>query len=268
MFERYTERARRVIFFARYEASQFGSTAIETQHFLLGLFREDKDLMSRLRNVSLESIRRKIESLCEVREKVSTSIDLPLSNECKRILAYSNEETERLGHRWIGTEHLLLGILREENCMAARLLLENGLRLDELRKELAQNTELARRTGVPTALTSLELNCRALVFKLDKHRFTGPKERLVKAIEARSAEDYKTAQIELSLFLHDLLDVIQQHGAGNDVFSPIFDGFDWHTSVQGLRSNLPDKADWKFRFWITLLLAELLLDRHEAGGES
>jgi ATP-dependent Clp protease ATP-binding subunit ClpC len=263
MFERYTERARRVIFFSRYEASQFGSRSIETQHLLLGLIREDKNLTNRfLTNIQLEGIRPKIESLSEIREKVSTSIDLPLSNECKRILAYSNEEAERLGHRHIGTEHLLLGMLREESCVAARLLYESGLRLETLREELARNPDVAQ------TLSSMELNSRGLVSKLDKHGFTSPKERLMKATVSRSSGDFKTAQIELSLFLHDLLDVIQQHRPSSNVFSPIFEGFDWHTSIQGLRSHLPDQADWRFRFWVTVLVAELLLDRYEAGGES
>src|SRR5712691_2146191 len=141
MFERYTERARRVIFFARYEASQFGSTTIETEHLLLGLIREDKNLTNRfLRNhSSIESIRKEIEGRTTIREKVSTSIDLPLSNECKRILAYAAEEAERLNHRHIGTEHLLLGILREEKCVASEILHERGLRLNAIREELARS---------------------------------------------------------------------------------------------------------------------------------
>src|SRR5262245_66170241 len=100
MFERYTERARRVIFFARYEASQFGSMTIETEHLLLGLLREDRNLVTRfLHRVSaLDTVRALIESRLTVREKVPTSVDLPLSNECKRILAYSAEEAERLTH--------------------------------------------------------------------------------------------------------------------------------------------------------------------------
>jgi ATP-dependent Clp protease ATP-binding subunit ClpA len=140
MFERFTETARRVIFFARYEAAQFGSTIIETEHFLLGLIREDKNLTSRfLRNhSSIESIRKEIEGRTPIREKISTSIDLPLSNECKRILAYAAEEAERLKHRHIGTEHLLLGILREEKCVAAEILHERGLRLNAIREELAR----------------------------------------------------------------------------------------------------------------------------------
>src|ERR1700756_2443651 len=141
MFERYTERARRVIFFARYEASQFGSTTIETEHLLLGLIREDKNLTNRfLRNhSSIESIRKEIEGRTTIREKVSTSIDLPLTTEYKRILAYAAEEAERLNHRHIGTEHLLLGILREEKCVAAEILHERGLRLNAIREELARS---------------------------------------------------------------------------------------------------------------------------------
>src|SRR5712671_1663213 len=156
MFERYTERARRVIFFARYEASQFGSTTIETEHLLLGLIREDKNLTNRfLRNSSsIESIRKEIEGRTTIREKVSTSIDLPLSNECKRILAYAAEEAERLNHRHIGTEHLLLGILREEKCVAAEILHERGLRLNAIREELARSV-VDRQTVVKPKETPL-----------------------------------------------------------------------------------------------------------------
>ena len=143
MFERYTEKARRVIFFARYEASQFGSPYIETEHLLLGLLREDKALTNRFlrSHASVESIRKQIEQRTIVREKVSTSVDLPLSNECKRVLAYAAEEAERLSHKHIGTEHLLLGLLREEKCFAAEILTERGLRLAAIREELQRTTQ-------------------------------------------------------------------------------------------------------------------------------
>jgi ATP-dependent Clp protease ATP-binding subunit ClpC len=138
MFERYTERARRVIFFSRYESSQYGSSAIETEHLLLGILREDKALIHRfLPNISVEEMRRRIEQHITVRQKTSTSIDQPLTDECKRILAYANEEAERLAHHHIGTEHILLGILREETCLAASLLVEWGLNLVATRDELA-----------------------------------------------------------------------------------------------------------------------------------
>src|SRR5580693_7460104 len=141
MFERYTEKARRTIFFARYEASQFGSLFIESEYLLLGLLREDKELANRLlpSHATVESIRKKIESHAVPREKVSTSVDLPLSHECKRVLVYGAEESERLNHKQIDTDHLLLGLLREEECFAARLLREQGLTLDLVRGQVRQS---------------------------------------------------------------------------------------------------------------------------------
>jgi ATP-dependent Clp protease ATP-binding subunit ClpC len=98
MVERYTEEAGRSIFFARFEASQFGSPYIETEHLLLGILRDDKALTYRVlgSHAWLESIRRPIESHTLIREKVSTSVDLPLSSECVRILGYAAEEAEQL----------------------------------------------------------------------------------------------------------------------------------------------------------------------------
>ncbi|HKV26900.1 MAG TPA: ATP-dependent Clp protease ATP-binding subunit [Candidatus Acidoferrales bacterium] len=141
MFERYTEKARRVIFFARYEASQYGSPYIETEHLLLGLLREDKALANRFLRAhgTIESIRKEIESRITVRERISTSVEVPLSQECRRILNYAAEEAERLNHKHVGTEHLLLGILREEKSFGAEILQERGLRLSGVREELARS---------------------------------------------------------------------------------------------------------------------------------
>ena len=143
MFERYTEKARRVIFFARYEASQFGAHAIEPEHLLLGLMREDKTLTGRFfprAQLSIESIRKEIEGRTLLREKISTSVELPLAPETKRVLAFAHEESDRLQHRHIGTEHLLLGLLREERSMAAEILYERGLRLNSVRDEIARQS--------------------------------------------------------------------------------------------------------------------------------
>ena len=96
MFEKYTEKARRVIFFARYEASQFGSPYIETEHLLLGLIREGKGLTSRIfarSHLSLESIRKEIEGRTVFREKVSTSVEIPFSAETKRVLQVGSQTT-------------------------------------------------------------------------------------------------------------------------------------------------------------------------------
>ncbi|HXM09955.1 MAG TPA: Clp protease N-terminal domain-containing protein [Terriglobales bacterium] len=140
MFERYTEKARRVIFFARYEASQFRSPYIESEHLLLGLLRESKALSARLFTSSpgaIDRIRKQIEGHATIAEKIPTSVDLPISEECKRILLYASEEADRLTHKHIGTEHLLLGMLREQNCYAARLLNENGAALESARSQVS-----------------------------------------------------------------------------------------------------------------------------------
>ncbi len=140
MFEKYTEKARRVIFFARYEASQLGSRCIETEHILLGLLREDKALASRFfprADAAVESIRKQIEGRTMIRDKVSTSVELPLSDESKRVLTYAAEEADRLLQNYIGTEHILLGLLREDKSVAADILHDKGLRLNRVREELA-----------------------------------------------------------------------------------------------------------------------------------
>ena len=143
MFERFTEKARRVIFFARYEASQYGIMCIETEHLLLGLMREDKALVWKFlrENGGVESIRREIESQITRGERLSTAIEIPISAECNRILKKAAEEAERLGSKYVGTEHILLGILYEHDCLAARLLRERGLTLDWLREELARPSD-------------------------------------------------------------------------------------------------------------------------------
>lgn len=156
MFERYTETARRTIFFARYEASAFGSSQIGSEHLLLGVLREDKALANRFlqSHGAVESIRRKIEENSPIRAKVSTSVDLPLSHESKRALAYGAEESERLNHKLLGTEHLLLGLLREEKCFAAQLLREHGVTL-ELVREQVQPSRLASAQDRSVSITGL-----------------------------------------------------------------------------------------------------------------
>jgi ATP-dependent Clp protease ATP-binding subunit ClpC len=138
MFERFTERARQIIFCARYEASQLGSPYIETEHLLLGLFREDKALGQRFMGSpeTREAIRKEIEQHKPIGGKISSSVDLPLSIESQRVLAFAAEEAEGLSHRDVGTEHLLLGLLREKKCFAAKLLHDRGVHLEPIREEL------------------------------------------------------------------------------------------------------------------------------------
>ncbi len=138
MFERYTERARRTIFFARYEASSFGSPVIETEHLLLGMMRENKALLRSFSETPLseETIREKVMERLKKLPAFSTSVDLPLSDESKRVLGHGAEEAMRLGHQSIGPEHLLLGLVREERCYAAEMLRASGLTMKGMRERM------------------------------------------------------------------------------------------------------------------------------------
>jgi ATP-dependent Clp protease ATP-binding subunit ClpC len=145
MFERYTEKARRVIFFARYEVSELGAKSIEPEHLLLGLFREDKAFIARFlpAQVSTEMIRQQVEASLTKGEKIPTSVEIPLSRMSKRVLEYAQEESENLKHREVGTEDLLLGLLRQQSnscgikvSVAERILRENGLELAEVRERI------------------------------------------------------------------------------------------------------------------------------------
>jgi Clp amino terminal domain, pathogenicity island component/NTF2 fold immunity protein len=149
MFERYTESARRVIFFARYEVSQLGGTAIESEHLLLGLLRDGAVLDRFLRDAASNDLRDEITGRTTVKERVATSVDLPLSNESRRILGYAAEEAERLKSPQIGPEHLLLGILREEESAAAQVLSGRGLKLNVVREEVARAPMPQVSTGTP-----------------------------------------------------------------------------------------------------------------------
>jgi hypothetical protein len=156
VFERYTEKARRVVFFARYEASEFGSPYIESEHLLLGFLRESKALCAKLfseHSFTVDDIHKEIERHTTVGKKIPTSVDLPLSKECQNILRHASGEADSLGHKHIGTEHILIGILLEPDCYAARLLNQRRISLEIVRsdmkeeptKELAQ----AKSPGIP-----------------------------------------------------------------------------------------------------------------------
>src|SRR5439155_932686 len=140
MFERYTESARRSLFFARYEASQLGSISIEPEHLLLGLLRESRTI-STLMPVSLEVVRQEIEKSVVFREKLSTSVEIPFTDASKWVLQFAADEADALRHKHIGTEHLLLGLLREDHSAAAAALAAHGVRLNEVRHKVEKLPE-------------------------------------------------------------------------------------------------------------------------------
>ena len=139
MFERYTEKARRACFFARYECDQFASSHIEAEHLLLGVLKEDKDLLRRFRpsNMPTDSIRSQIQKrVAPGREKFPTSASPEFSNECKSVLDHALEEANSLGSRTIGTEHLFLAILQQKECIAGEILRDLGLNPEVIRAQV------------------------------------------------------------------------------------------------------------------------------------
>jgi ketosteroid isomerase-like protein len=140
MFERYTEKARRVVFYARYEASRYGSLRIETEHMLLGLLREDHTNINSLlpAPLSVEEVRIRVENEITIREPVSTSAEIPFTPLGKRVLNLAAREADNCGDHHIGTEHILLSLLRVEEGLAYQILRERELDLGKLEARVRQ----------------------------------------------------------------------------------------------------------------------------------
>jgi ATP-dependent Clp protease ATP-binding subunit ClpC len=149
MFEKFTEKAKRILFLARYEASQQGSKVIATEHLLLGLLKEGEETTRELfarATVSMDLLQAELERRSPGREKLSTSVEIPFGEDTKKVLEYAEEEAERLMHPQIGTEHLLLGLLRAEDTAAGRMLAERGMRLYAVREDAVG---LVKRRALP-----------------------------------------------------------------------------------------------------------------------
>ncbi len=182
MFERYIESARRTIFFARYEAAQLGSSEIVPEHILLGLFGDGltwaREVIS---SVSAQQIRDEILAYLAQHEKQSPRAELSLSQDSQNVLAAAEEEAKRLAHRRVSNHHILLGLLRIENCFAAQVLRRNGLSIDYLREQMRT---VQKATGEPAPQTTnaeadlspadrklYELEVRLLeLFRLNDHQ--------------------------------------------------------------------------------------------------
>ncbi len=141
MFDRFTERARKVMGLARQEAQRFGHDYIGTEHVLLGLVQEGSGVAaSVLKNldVDMKKIRIEVEKLVKSGTNTVTMGQLPFTPRAKKVLELALEEAQSLGHNYIGTEHLLLGLIRESEGIAAQVLLNLGVKLEEVREEVLE----------------------------------------------------------------------------------------------------------------------------------
>jgi ATP-dependent Clp protease ATP-binding subunit ClpC len=216
MFERYSEMARRVIHMSRYMAGRVGSSEIETEHLLLGLLREDKALARRFLGTpwAAEAVWRKIEQSRPVREKVSGPRELPLSKPSKLVLALAAEEADLLSSKRVCTEHLLLGLLREEKCFAAEILHGSGIRLASTREDLiriphddsAIETFVRERGLLPGDVVEMQTRIKSIVSRMEdaiaNHDF----------VKARAYSDEEGRERDKLYLLY------QQHGLSDWIY--------------------------------------------------
>ena len=177
MFERYTQRARTTIAWARYMAIQVGSQEIGTEHLLLGLLRSDNLLAKRFFGSpwAVETVWKKIEQTQAKRVRVPGRKEIPLSNDSRRVLGSALEEADFFSNRQICTEHLLLGLLREEKCLAAKILSELGVRFTSTRDELSRSPhddskteEFTRERGpLPQDVVELQSRVKAIRVRVE-----------------------------------------------------------------------------------------------------
>ncbi|MDQ4064267.1 MAG: AAA family ATPase, partial [Actinomycetota bacterium] len=140
MFERFTERARKVVVLAQEEARHFNHNYIGTEHLLLGLLREDEGVAARALgslNVTLDEVREQVESIVGYGEE-GTGGQAPFTPRSKKVLELALREALQLGHNYIGTEHILLGLVRESEGVAARVLSNLGVDPDKVRREVVR----------------------------------------------------------------------------------------------------------------------------------
>ena len=154
MFERFTERARQVVVLAQDEARALRHNYIGTEHLLLGLLREEEGIAARVLaglGVELEAMRAQVAQIVGELEQITTG-QMPFTPRSKRVLELSLREARALGHQYIGTEHILLGLARENEGVAARLLLDVGVAADTIREAIGRM--LSGQGGTVSAMTS------------------------------------------------------------------------------------------------------------------
>jgi ATP-dependent Clp protease ATP-binding subunit ClpC len=163
MFERFTDRARRVIVLAQEEARMLCHGYIGTEHILLGLIHEGEGVAARALvslGISLDAVRQQVEEIIGQGEQAPSG-HIPFTPRAKKVLELSRREAEQLGHNYIGTEHILLGLIREADGVAAQVLVKLGADLNRVRQQVIQLLH-GHPAGEPVSARSAAQNLRVL----------------------------------------------------------------------------------------------------------
>jgi ATP-dependent Clp protease ATP-binding subunit ClpC len=192
MFERYTEEARRALFFARFETSQRGGTSIDSEHLLVGLIREARGPVNAILahfQVTPQTLLREIDARVPPKEPVPTAVEIPFNPEGQRALTNAEEEADRLRHLHIGTEHLFLALLGEDQSVAASVLNRQGVTLTAARQYIATLPPAASPSGAAVPVDGRLQEIKLLVDQLSHADRNGSKAvelvaRIHRALEA------------------------------------------------------------------------------------
>ena len=202
VWQRFTERARRVVFFAQEEAGRLGENYVSTEHLLLGLVRESDSVAARILEtlgVSASRVRTEIERQV-TKGDGRTGPDMQLTPRAKRVIDLAYDEARQLNNNYIGTEHLLLGLIRENDGLAGRVLAKFGVDLDRTRREVRrlQDQEPATagaRTGASTAAPSRSNSRTPALDEYGRDYTVMAKEDKLDPVVGRSAEIERVVQI-------------------------------------------------------------------------
>ncbi len=154
MFERFTEHARRVMELANREAQRFGHERIGTEHILWGLAKENHGVAATVLehfHVDLKPLRQEVEALLQNRPHLEDVAKLPQSQHARDVIVYAVEEARALHHNYVGTEHILLGLMRSGETVAAQVLVNLGLQLDAVRDEVRKAVGSSANSSNPEA---------------------------------------------------------------------------------------------------------------------
>jgi ATP-dependent Clp protease ATP-binding subunit ClpA len=208
MFERFTDRARKVMALANREAQRFNHEYIGTEHILLGLVNEGSGVgANALKNlgVGLGKVRREVEKLVKTGPEPATMGKLPQTPRAKRVIEFAIEESRQLPHNYVGTEHLLLGLLREPDGIAGQVLMKLGLKLHDVREEVLNLL------GSPLDLAAPNKPDRGLADGMEFEEFfkddaaAGLLQQLIREFDRRRDEALRNADYELAAAYRDVL---------------------------------------------------------------
>jgi ATP-dependent Clp protease ATP-binding subunit ClpA len=243
MFERFTDRARRVVVLAQEEARLLNHNYVGTEHLLLGLAHEGQGVAAKALEslgISLEAVRAQVEEIIGQGQQAPSG-HIPFTPRAKTVLELSLREANQLGHNYIGTEHLLLGLIREGEGVAAQVLVKLGGDLSRIRQQVIQllsgyaGGKEGKEAGARTRLVRMTVPADLLVLTEELAQVRRQKEAAIDAEDFDQATELRDAEKEL---LTRLAEREQEWTAGVDLAAVIQENHNLHREVERLRELL------------------------------